>query len=76
MARRSANYPDRDPQERMVPTVDEARIPPASDVAQAKLDPHPHACVDGFVFLTYDVDGEEVTEAIPCRRCAEEAEDA
>jgi hypothetical protein len=41
-------------------------------------DHHPHACVDGLVFLTYtvfdDAVGDEVEgiEAIPCRRCAEE----
>jgi hypothetical protein len=42
-------------------------------------DHHPHACTDGLVFLIYtvfdDAVGVEVerTEAIPCRRCAEEA---
>jgi hypothetical protein len=42
-------------------------------------DQHPHACADGLVFLTYtlfdDAVGDEVEriEAIPCRRCAEEA---
>ena len=43
---------------------------------------HPHACLDGFVYLGYvvesadDLDGEVVQyERIPCRRCAEEAED-
>jgi hypothetical protein len=41
-------------------------------------DTHPHACMDGLVFLTYTVFDEEVDdevekiEAIPCRRCAEE----
>ena len=38
-----------------------------------------HACTDGLVFLTYTVfddavgDEVEVIEAVPCRRCAEEA---
>jgi hypothetical protein len=42
-------------------------------------DTHPHACWHGLVFLTYTVfdeeAGEEVEhiEALPCRRCAEEA---
>jgi hypothetical protein len=42
-------------------------------------DTHPHACTDGLVFLTYtafDLEiGDEVEkiEAIPCRRCADEA---
>ena len=46
-------------------------------------DTHPHACLDGFVYLGYvvespdDLDGEVAQyERIPCRRCAEEAEEA
>jgi hypothetical protein len=40
---------------------------------------HPHACLDGLVYLGYiavdEETGEEVerVEALPCRRCAEEA---
>jgi hypothetical protein len=40
---------------------------------------HPHACLNGYVYLGYTVldeeTGEEVerVEALPCRRCAEEA---
>ena len=38
---------------------------------------HPHACLNGYVYLGYVVeeDGEEVerVEALPCRRCASEA---
>jgi hypothetical protein len=41
---------------------------------------HPHACIDGWVFLgrivesEHDLDGEVVEyERVPCRRCAEEA---
>jgi hypothetical protein len=43
-------------------------------------DHHPHACWGGLVFLTYTIFdeavGEEVEhiEAVPCRRCASEAE--
>jgi hypothetical protein len=39
-------------------------------------DPHPHACTDGLVFLTYTVFDEEIgdevehLEVVPCRRCA------
>jgi hypothetical protein len=38
---------------------------------------HPHACLNGYVYLGYTYvgeDGEEVEafEAIPCRRCAGE----
>ena len=42
-------------------------------------DTHPHACTNGLVFLTYtayDEDlGDEVerVEALPCRRCADNA---
>jgi hypothetical protein len=40
---------------------------------------HPHACLNGYVYLSYtafdEQTGEEVEriEALPCRRCAEEA---
>jgi hypothetical protein len=41
---------------------------------------HPHACIDGWVFLgrvvesEHDLDGEVVEyERVPCRRCASEA---
>jgi len=40
---------------------------------------HPHACLDGYVYLGYtavdEKTGEEVerVEALPCRRCAQEA---
>ena len=39
---------------------------------------HPHACLNGYIYLGYTVfdeeTGEEVerVEALPCRRCAEE----
>jgi hypothetical protein len=54
--------------------VDTAKIPREQDE-----DHHPHACTNGLVFLTYtvhdDLIGEEAEriEAIPCRRCSEEA---
>jgi len=38
---------------------------------------HPHACLDGYVYLGYttmdEETGDEVerVEALPCRRCAE-----
>jgi hypothetical protein len=40
---------------------------------------HPHACMDGYIYLGYtyvsEETGDEVEayEAIPCRRCTEEA---
>jgi hypothetical protein len=33
----------------------------------------PHACNDGFVYIGHLVEEVEVFEAVPCRRCAEEA---
>ncbi len=55
--------------------MDKARVHRNQD-----QDHHPHACTDGFVFLTYTVFDEEVDEevgdevehieAVPCRRCA------
>ena len=37
---------------------------------------HPHACLNGYVYLGYTYTGEdgdevEAFEAIPCRRCAD-----
>jgi hypothetical protein len=33
----------------------------------------PHACMGGWVFLGFEgEDGEEVIEAVPCRRCRPE----
>jgi len=40
---------------------------------------HPHACLNGYVYLAYTTFDEEIgeeverVEALPCRRCAEEA---
>jgi hypothetical protein len=42
---------------------------------------HPHACLNGYIYLGYtafdEQTGEEVEriEALPCRRCAEGARD-
>jgi hypothetical protein len=47
-----------------------------------KEDTHPHACTDGFVFLTYTAydetvgDEDERIEAVPCRRCQLRHEEA
>ncbi len=46
---------------------------------ETEKDHHPHACYDGLVFLTYTLFDEEIgdeaerIEAVPCRRCADEA---
>ena len=64
--------------------MDEARVHPetrAGDPFTSFAPPqdHPHACTDGLVFLTYagfdEEFGDEVerVEALPCRRCIEEA---
>jgi hypothetical protein len=66
--------------------MDEVRIPPNGDPftsvyrpTEGGEDHHPHACANGLVFLTYTVHDEEIgdevekIEALPCRRCAEEA---
>jgi hypothetical protein len=60
-----------------------ARIAPSGDPFVAALavggQDHPHDCSDGWVYLGYTAyDGEtgdevEMVEALPCRRCAEEA---
>ncbi len=60
--------------------MDTKRIPPDGDPftsAPHHDQDHPHACLDGLVFLTYTVfdeavgDEVEKIEAVPCRRCAE-----
>ena len=52
--------------------MDEIRIPPVGDPFTAATD-HPHACGDGWVFVGYIDDsediGEEHYEAVRCRRC-------
>jgi hypothetical protein len=58
--------------------VDITRIPTADDPFHEAPDDHPHACLNGYVYLGYtalEETGEEVerVEALPCRRCAEEA---
>ncbi len=50
-----------------------------SSVYRGEQDHHPHACTEGLVYLTYTVhdheagDEAEHIEAVPCRRCADEA---
>jgi hypothetical protein len=64
--------------------VDIKRIPPVGDPFTAAphhddQDERPHACNDGVVYIGHLVEdpgtGEEVEvlEAVPCRRCAEQA---
>ena len=46
-----------------------------SSVWRQEGDPHPHACYDGWVYLTYTAfdetvgDEAERIEVLPCRRC-------
>jgi hypothetical protein len=61
--------------------MSEVRISPAGDgfYARAKRDQEPtdeppHACIDGWVYLGYEVEDEhgepvEVVDKVPCRRC-------
>ena len=58
--------------------MDEHTISPAGDPFHAAPEDqdHPHACLNGYIYLGYTYvgeDGEEVEafEAIPCRRCAD-----
>jgi hypothetical protein len=65
--------------------MDEARVHPetrAGDPFTSFAPPqdHPHACLNGYIYLGYtavdEETGEEVerVEALPCRRCASETE--
>jgi hypothetical protein len=61
--------------------VDEHTISPAGDPFHAALhdqeQDHPHACLNGYVYLGYTAVDEETSEeverveALPCRRCAD-----
>ena len=57
----------------------ESTAHPAHPFTEDHDQDHPHACLDGYVYLSYtafdEETGEEVerVEALPCRRCAEEA---
>jgi hypothetical protein len=62
--------------------VDRHTISPAGDpfTAAPEDHDHPHACIDGWVYLgrmvesLHDLDGEVVEyERVPCRRCSSEA---
>ena len=61
--------------------MDEHTISPAGDPFHAALhdQDHPHACLNGYVYLGYialdEETGEEVeqVEALPCRRCTDNA---
>jgi hypothetical protein len=55
--------------------VDDTRVHEDSvDTHYAGLDPAPHGCIGGYVFIGYllEEDGEEreVIASAPCRRCA------
>ena len=61
--------------------MDEHTISPAGDPFYAAshdaAQDHPHACLDGYVYLGFTYMGEdgeeyEAFEAVPCRRCAGE----
>jgi len=49
-----------------------AAVVRAKTYRRADTQEHPHACRNGYVYLGYtSEDGEEVVEALPCRRCSE-----
>ena len=58
---------------------DKSLAHPAHPSTEGRDQDHPHACLNGYVYLGYtatdEETGEEVewVEALPCRRCAEEA---
>jgi hypothetical protein len=58
---------------------EESSATPAHPSTKDQDQDHPHACLNGYVYLGYtafdEETGEEVArvEALPCRRCAEEA---
>ena len=70
------NTPEPGPQKRRT-TVDERSIEYGE--VRGGDQGHPHVCWDGYVYLGYtaidEETGDEVerVEALPCRRCAEEA---
>jgi hypothetical protein len=78
MAPRVLQHPGTRPTERM-PTVDEHRIPLASDPFYAACRPEQDQyqegrrcfyCLEGWIFLgSLDHDGEEVIDIVRCRRC-------
>jgi hypothetical protein len=58
--------------------VDTTRIPHDQRRCDDTVEAHyaslerPHACLEGFVFITYEdseADGEEREASYPCRRC-------
>jgi hypothetical protein len=63
--------------------MDIKRIPVAGDpfyaAAQDQERSHPHACIEGFVFVGVLVEDEESGEevevscAVPCKRCKDES---
>ena len=61
------------------PTISPAGDPFTSSEAVGQDQDHPHACMNGYVYLGYtylsEETGDEVEafERIPCRRCANEA---
>jgi hypothetical protein len=79
MAPRVVGHPGARPTELEV-TVDSVKSSSVFRPSEDEEDTHPHACTEGFVFLTYTILDEEVgekaerIEAILCRRCAEVAE--
>jgi hypothetical protein len=49
---------------------EESSAPPAHPSTEEHQDERPHACLEGWVFITYEDEyGEEREASYPCRRC-------
>ena len=79
MAPQVVTHPRARPTERMA-FVDEVRVHPevlAGDPFAAAAQDHPHACLNGYIYLGHTAVDEETGEevervvALPCRRCAD-----
>jgi hypothetical protein len=70
MAPRERQLPGTRPTER-TDTVDDQRLAQASSDRHDQDHEPPHCCIDGWVYLGYEEDGEERIEPVRCLRCAE-----
>jgi hypothetical protein len=50
-------------------TVDTTILRTTTEEVPIPTDETLHGCYEGFVYIGHEEDGEEVIEAVPCRRC-------
>jgi hypothetical protein len=50
--------------------VDTTILRTTTEEVPTPTDETPHGCYEGLVFIGHEEDGEEVIEAVPCRRCS------